>query len=966
MNLSKKIAIIHQNQQITYSSLNYKSNQLARFLISKNLQIGDNVAIILNRSINQIAAILAVLKAGAAYVPINTNHPEQRINSILEDCKSKIIINDDLIDEFGKSNLSGKSINLKINPKNLAYIIYTSGSTGKPKGVMVSHSSLSKRVSWLKSQFKLSKEDKILQNTHYSFDISLAEIFWPLASGASLILSDEKKSLNANYLINLIKENKITASCIVPSALNQIIQNSQSTDLESLKLILSCGEALPRNLVDDFFEKSSANLFNLYGPTEDTIYASFKKCSINDEIITIGKPIPNTDCYILNDALKPQNIGSVGELYLGGDALATGYLNQEDLTKEKFIKNPFGKGLIYKTADLASFNEDGEMLFLGRKDDQVKLRGFRIELEEINNVLLKHQDITDAASTIKGQNKQIYLYYASDNELDNLREFAQKFLPEYMVPSRFIKMNEIPHLSSGKINHKALQELKDDVAKKNLIPASTKQEIALVKIFSQILNVDSAKIGINSNFFELGGDSLMLIELSCALEKATIFIEPHELFIHRDISNILKNSHNYKKIVSSQSQISGEINPLPRQIKFFQDGISIRNHWNRAMMLEFKQNVNLQMLQESLDKVVSHHDGLRLSFAQNGDDLKVFNHSEDVKSIILDFDLTPIKKLNQQERINEILNENHQFKLTEAPLIKIIHFNLSSRRNILAILVHHLLIDMRSLRIIIEDILHLYRQKILKLPAFLPPKTTSLKEYSHRLNKYEIDQNQVKYWINELGEGSRSKDIIEGNQITKNITLEKKESANIIQNNQNISVNEYLLTAFSKTFKKWSGENELILNTCCHGREKIFEDVDLSRTIGWVNTVYPLRIDLKEQDSIAEQIIEKTSKAKIDSINYMALRFSKNHPELQLPEPRIFFNYVSKIDTSAPEGFDVKLIANPKNIPSVNQKNKACYDLYLEAAIVEEKISINITYASEIFNEQNISELINEFIANLS
>ena len=547
------IALVFQDQTITYKELNNRANQLAHYikLTYKNInntELGGDtlIALLLDRSIEMIVSILAVLKSGAAYVPISPEFPQQRIDYILKDTQAQILISQlhlrDRLNQldanlnivYADSDYLDYSVdnpNVQITSQNLAYVIYTSGTTGKPKGVMLEHQGIINRIQWMQSIYPLNYKDRVLHKTPYTFDVSVWELFWANWYGAAIVIAKPEGHKDCDYLYKEIVNNKVTITHFVPSMLDVFLEYifSNKKYLQELKTVFCSGEALTLNTVNKFYqltENSDIQLYNLYGPTEVSIDVSFSLCQL-DKKVTIGKPIQNTRLYILDKDLKPVQIGIEGELYIGGAGLARGYLNLPELTQEKFIDNPFatqkdkelGYTRLYKTGDLCKWLDNGDIEYIGRNDFQVKIRGFRIELGEIENIISEIKDIQQVCviakqRTISNQKQTILVaYYASDNNsLDSelIKDYIKDQLPEYMLPSAFIKLDKFPLTINGKLDRKALPE-PNFTSNKSI--ATTTLEKQLCKIWSQILSIPENQINTKLSFFDLGGDSLLVTRL---------------------------------------------------------------------------------------------------------------------------------------------------------------------------------------------------------------------------------------------------------------------------------------------------------------------------------------------------------------------------------------------------------------------------------------------------------------------
>ena len=490
----EQVAVIFEDKSLTYQELDQKSNQIAHYLNSKGLRKDLIVGIYLNRSIEMITGILGILKAGAAYLPIDPEYPDERISFMLDDAAVGIILtNEDTLKKSSTKIQSGNysliSLNsaesdvlqfpatrpeISIAPEDLAYVIFTSGSTGRPKGVMNEHQGLVNRLKWAQSYFNLGADDVVLQKTTYCFDVSVWELLWPIMVGAKLVFAKPDGQKDSNYIESLIDKHKISTIHFVPSMLEIFLLSLEKGACKSLQRVLCSGEELSLRQVSLFREKlDHAALFNLYGPTEAAIDVSCWTVPETTEKISIGKPVANTSIYILDEHLNPCAIGVEGELYIGGIQVARGYLNRPELNAERFLKNPFTKDKhdrLYRSGDLARWLPDGTIEYLGRADQQLKIRGFRIEPGEIENVILEFEGVKQCFIHAKedqiGDKKLIAYIIDSEGKYDveKLKDYLKSRLPDYMIPSFFMDIPELPLNSNGKIvkhyRHRAIKGLR--------------------------------------------------------------------------------------------------------------------------------------------------------------------------------------------------------------------------------------------------------------------------------------------------------------------------------------------------------------------------------------------------------------------------------------------------------------------------------------------------------------------------
>ena len=541
------IALVFELEQVTYRQLNQRANQLAHYLRRHGVGADIHVGVCAERSIEMVVALLAVLKAGGAYVPLDPEYPRDRLKAMIEDAAPAVLLTQahlvDRLPASGKrvfrldhdweslANESVENPEIITSGKNLAYTIYTSGSTGRPKGVPNLHQGIVNQVLWMRDSYPLSEADRVMQKTPYSFDVSVWEIFWPLVTGACLVIAKPGGHRDPAYLLNLIEEQGITTIHFVPSMLSIFLEAEGLERFRTVKRVFLSGEAVSFDLQQRFFERLNVELHDIYGPTEAAVHVTYWACLPHSKLtnVPIGRPVANTQIYVLDRHLKPVPVGVAGELHIGGRQLARGYLNRPDLTAEKFIRDPFSsdpEARLYKTGDLARFLPDGNVEYLGRMDHQVKVRGFRIELGEIEAVLAEFPGVVQAVVIVRedtpGDKRLVaYMVVTSSGNLDHeaLRTYLATKLPEFMVPAKFVTLDSFPLTTSGKVDRKALPAPQAESRKTELIPPRTPLESQLASLFQNILGVSA--VGIRDDFFDLGGHSLMAARLVSQIRVST-------------------------------------------------------------------------------------------------------------------------------------------------------------------------------------------------------------------------------------------------------------------------------------------------------------------------------------------------------------------------------------------------------------------------------------------------------------
>ncbi|KGK85078.1 thioester reductase [Desulfosporosinus sp. HMP52] len=596
--IPEKIALVFENNQLTYQELNDRSNKLARFLLKKGVGKEEIVGFSVERSFDLVVGILGILKSGAAYLPIDPSYPRERIEHMLKDSNCRFLLTNcskhnhlktevEVIDLSNSEIWEGITDGLvcTLRPNDLAYLIYTSGSTGTPKGVMIEHRAISNFIHSITREINFTYKT-IISTTTLSFDIFFMETLLPLIVGLKVIIASNEELATPSLLSDLIVRYQVDVLQATPARLN-IMLNS-STCLNELSLILVGGEVFPQSVLSRLKKVTKAQIYNMYGPTETTIWASTKRLDDADQI-TIGRPIGNTKFYILDKYQMPVSIGMLGEIFIAGEGVARGYLNRPELTNEKFLPDPFFPGTrMYKTGDLGKWLENGEIEYIGRNDNQVKIRGFRIELSEIEECLLKNQDVKQAVvTTYQHLDRALlcaFLVGSIELPVSELRQHMLGYLPEYMIPNRFIWLPALPLTPNGKVDRKSLPNpnwSEDDKASEYVAPRDHIEQ-CMADIWSKTLNV--TKIGIDDNFFELGGDSLAILEiLSSSLSEAWK-ISVQEFYEHPTIRSISLEIRERGYITHQNKKASVYVNHIPSYFEVL-NGFIVQGEVNTGEIL---------------------------------------------------------------------------------------------------------------------------------------------------------------------------------------------------------------------------------------------------------------------------------------------------------------------------------------------------------------------------------------------
>ncbi|MGM9977963.1 MAG: amino acid adenylation domain-containing protein [Clostridium sp.] len=979
------IAVTFKDKSLTYQELNEKSNSLARILRKKGVGRETFVGLLTERSVEVIVGVLAIIKAGGVYVPIDSNYPKERIDYMLNNSNISIVLTGkemldlelscEFIDLYDEENYKDDSENLEnVNePNDLIYLIYTSGTTGKPKGTMIEHKNVLRLV---KNTNYINFNDiniNILQTGSLSFDASTFEIWGALLNGGRLYLAESEIFTNSQSLKKMIYDNNINIMWLTSALYNQIITDDEET-FDGLDYLLIGGEKLSVEHVKKLKNRNKKiHLINGYGPTESTTFATTYEINEVSDIIPIGKPISNTQIYIKNgNGLS--GIGVPGELCIAGDGLSRGYLNQIEMTQEKFINDSKLGVRIYKTGDLARWLSDGNIEYLGRIDEQVKIRGYRIELAEIENQIRKLDIIKDTAVVVIEENsldKYICAYVVSDQVIDyeQIKDELRKEMPEYMIPTQIVQIDEIPVTKNGKVNKKALPIVKLS-SNKEYVEATDEIEEKLVEIFKNILSID--KVGIKDNFFELGGDSIKAIRVVSKIREMGYEITAQDLMKERCIYKI----KNKMKLLSdenlyNQEPIYGEVSLTPIQKCFNDWNLAIPEHFNQSVMLECEK-FNEDALRATLNELVIHHDILRAVYKK--DHLEILNHNE---CKLYDFITVDFTKLNNEELILAIYNKGTELQqsidLENGPLVKVGLFKAKDKEYLL-ICIHHLVVDGISWRILIEDIKSGYEQYLRNGVIVLPKKTASYKEWAEALEEYKDSYNLISeenYWNNiqsELFEGriKGEKDEVEKYEISV-MEFDEELTKELLYNSSktyNTEINDLLLAALGMAINRVTNQDKVAVQMEGHGREEIHKNIKIDRTVGWFTNIYP--IILQVYDDVERNIIqtkEMLRKIPNKGIGYGVLKYNKKAFK-QDTKVDLCFNYLGELDevldNESVNGNSINSSIMPTGLDNAKE-NKMSNNLTVNGLVKNKKLQFNVIYNSGKYSETFIESFIKEY-----
>ncbi|MCY8542057.1 bacitracin non-ribosomal peptide synthetase BacA [Bacillus haynesii] len=996
-------AVVFGDETISYRELNEKANSLAFTLRQKGVGPDVVAGILTERSIEMIVGIMGILKAGGAYLPIDPAYPQERISYMLKDSNVSVLCAAGDVDpgeayagdiiRIDQTGQHDHVENLKhdIKPQHLAYVIYTSGSTGKPKGVMIEHHSVNNLVHGLYERIyqHLDAHLNVALVAPYIFDASVKQIFAALLFGHTLCIVPRETAWDAMSLIEYYSKNNINVSDMTPAHLNMLAYVDK-TELEfDLKELIVGGDALTPDVINSLFHKFpnlSCNITNVYGPTECCVDAASYQIEWEKvpqtPSIPIGRPLLNTSIYIVDKELRPQPIGIAGELCIAGEGVARGYVNRPELTAEKFVDHPFEPGKkMYKTGDLAMWLPDGQIEFLGRADHQVKIRGYRIELGEVEQHLLTHEKIKEAAVIAgKDQNGSSYLcaYFASDQELPaaDVRQFLEREMPDYMIPSYFVKLDRLPRTSSGKVDRNALPEADGTLIEGTRYdPPRNEIEQKLVQVWREILGIED--IGISHHFFAAGGDSIKALQIISRLAKMNLKLEMKALFANpkiKDLSRLITEETRHRK---HNKPVTGETELLPIQKRYFANNKEELNHFNQSFMLFRKDGYDENIVRTAFNKILEQHDALRMIYEEKDGDIIQYNRG--YRDNLFDLDVYDVRGLDcQAEKVFELATGIQ--KKSSIRKGKLVHLGIfrADEGDHLLIAIHHLVVDGVSWRILFEDFETLYLQALKDEPLDIGYKTDSYQEFARQLKKYAQSRRLLKereYWQKALEADvpfipaeKLERDTFE-HSTTLSIRIGPDVTANLLRNANkayNTEINDILLTALIAAVRDITGENKLKVMMEGHGREDILDGVDITRTIGWFTTVYPVFIDLGEEKEISQNIkMVKETLRKIPNkgIGYGVLKYMTEELQKIQTQAPLSFNYFGEMNND----MNRKVFSQSPFSPgeSIGGKIVRHCAIEMNAISLNGELTIYTTFNQDQYQTSAIEQLNQSFKENL-
>ncbi|MCY1015549.1 non-ribosomal peptide synthase/polyketide synthase [Pyxidicoccus sp. MSG2] len=961
----RALAVSDSEETLTYAELERRANRLAHHLRSLGVGPEVRVGLCVERSARWAVGALAILKAGGAYVALDPAYPPQRLEWLLNDSKAHLLVTTEALAGRLSDSATPRVLldadapliaaqpelapHSDAGPEHLAYVIYTSGSTGQPKAVGITHASLMNLVAWHQRTYALTPDSRSTQVAGTAFDASIWELWPPLASGASLHIPGDEERASPALLLQWLAAQGIT-HCFLPTPLAEAVLTEEVWPQGmALRVLLTGGDRLRQRP----HTEARFQLVNHYGPTESTVVTTCATVAVEGTeagLPPIGRPIANTQVYVLDRELQPVPVGVTGELYVGGAGLARGYLGQPALTAERFIPHPFRTepgARLYRTEDRVRWRADGALDFLGRADAQVKVRGFRIEPGEIEAALLEHPDIREATVVARedgpgGKRLVAYVVPHSSAPVEvadsvaaravphstapattALRDFLLHHLPEHMVPAAFVTLEALPLTPNGKVDRKALPapETHGTASASGYAAPSSLTEEKLAAIWASVLRVQ--QVGVRDNFFALGGDSILSLQVISRAHQAGLKLSPRQLFQHPTVEQLARVVQLASTEATSQEHVSGPVPLTPIQHWFFEWGLPTPHHFNQAFLLEVRQPLSPEVLEQALSMLCVHHDALRMRFTH-----PPHWHQENAEKAppltLLQVDVSHLPLSQQPQAIaSRAAVLQASMRLEDGGLVRAALFHRGpglTPRLLLAI--HHLVVDAVSWRFLLDDLQAYCLALSQGRPPALPPKTTSFQAWARRLHSHansEALSHQAPFWtglpwhlVHPLPRDTHSADNSLASARHLTVSLSPDETRLLLQDTPSawrVHINDLLLAALAQSLCSWTGHSALAVNLEGHGREDLFDDVDLSRTTGWFTTIHPVVLPALAHATPGDTVSavhHALTSIPDKGLGFGLLRYLRQSTEdtvamslAALPSPEVSFNYLGQLDSLA-------------------------------------------------------------------
>lgn len=963
-------ALTDEETSITYAELDSKSNQIAAEIRKQNRH-ATLIAILLDQTVEFVTSMIGVLKAGAAYLPIDISYPIEHIQHVLDDSAAELIISkkDTALSQISNVSYlhledvdpSQDYIPADINPESTAYIIYTSGSTGKPNGVSISHKNL---INSTQARFDYYDDhpDAFLLLSSFSFDSSVAGIYWTLMNGGNIVIPKKRSIQDTALIADLMINHGVSHTLLIPSLYLVFLEYMPLEALSKLKLVTLAGEALSKNIASKHLEKiGHVKLYNEYGPTEATVWSSVHQIkSVHENgAIPIGKAIANTILLILDDNMNLVPQGLAGELCIAGPSVSNGYQNAPEKTTQKFVTKVLSDTpyTLYKTGDLVKWNAENELIFLGRKDHQVKVRGYRIELGEIDSAILNFSQEIQSATIYSSERKELVSYIVSPQTIDRtlLSSHIAKKLPQQFIPDHIIQLDEYPLMSNGKVDHKILRardtQTKKKVKSKNRTTHAG--QVNMLSIWRDILQND--ELSIDDNFFEAGGDSIQIIRIIAKARKEGYTISPKDIYSYQSIAEL--NTRLNISTLPKTTSIEWSMLPLsPIQAWFFETHQTNPHHWLQGYSLGLKKSTALDVCKSAIQSLIAEYEIFQTSFIMEYGQWFHKKSTFDIEDFIL-----------HEENTQAI---NAQLNLATKPLAKFILKKEDDTVVGIQIIIHHLIVDAVSWSIILSFL----EDKLLGQRSETRGIGSSYFHWMQRqqlLAKTKLYDASLPFWKSMLDHSStffpQERTSLEKNIKSISGNLDKTTTENIAKLSHRLSslnLEEVMIASFLQVFYKNANEQELTVMLERHGRTLDDENIDLTESVGWHTAYFPIHFSLSQPTSLIDSLIdvkEQLRRVPHNGQSYGILKYLSKQLDTD-PCAYVVINYLGHISNTESEAFNqVEFLTD--GMRDLDSERDCLIEI--NAWIKDGLLEVNFAYDHSHLDQETMHKLYDDYITHL-